>query len=270
MLNFFVKVIFFVVVFMLLFFMMFVQVEEKIDFKVCWLIYVGWMFWGYFQDSGIMKKWVDKYGIDVEIVQINDYVEFINQYMVGEYDGCFMINMDVLFILVGGGVDIMVLIVGDYFNGNDGIILKDKSELVDIKGQIVNLVEFFVLYYLLVCVLDMVGFSECDLIVVNMFDVDMIVVYVIFDVMLVVIWNLFFFEIEVQVNVIKVFDSVGILGEIIDIMMVNMEILVDNFDFGKVLVGVWYEVMGLMVDGDEEVLMVMVEVFGMDLVGYKV
>ncbi|MEM9108275.1 MAG: lipid kinase, partial [Pseudomonadota bacterium] len=51
-----------------------VQAEEKKDFKVCWSIYVGWMPWGYMQDSGIMKKWADMYEIDVEIVQINDYV----------------------------------------------------------------------------------------------------------------------------------------------------------------------------------------------------
>ena len=35
--------------------------EEKTEFSVCWSIYVGWMPWGYLSDSGIMKKWADKY-----------------------------------------------------------------------------------------------------------------------------------------------------------------------------------------------------------------
>lgn len=43
--------------------------------------------WGYLEDSGIMDKWAEKYGIDVEIVQINDYVESINQYAAGAFDG---------------------------------------------------------------------------------------------------------------------------------------------------------------------------------------
>lgn len=30
------------------------QAEVKEDFKVCWSIYVGWMPWGYLQDSGII------------------------------------------------------------------------------------------------------------------------------------------------------------------------------------------------------------------------
>ncbi len=52
------------------------EAAAKKDFKVCWSIYVGWMPWGYLADSGIMKKWADKYGIKVDITQINDYVEF--------------------------------------------------------------------------------------------------------------------------------------------------------------------------------------------------
>lgn len=246
-----------------------VQAEEKTDFKVCWSIYVGWMPWGYLQDSGIMKKWADKYGIDVEIVQINDYVESINQYTAGEYDGCSMTNMDALSIPAGGGVDTTALIVGDYSNGNDGIILKDKTELADIKGQTVNLVELSVSHYLLARALDTVGLSERDLTVVNTSDADMIAAYATADVTSVVTWNPLLSEIEAQANATKVFDSAGIPGEIIDIMMVNTETLADNPAFGKALVGAWYEVMGLMAEGDEAALTAMAEASGTDLAGYK-
>ncbi len=61
--------------------------QEKDSFRVAWSIYVGWMPWGYLEESGIMDKWAEKYGIDVEIVQINDYVESINQYTAGAFDG---------------------------------------------------------------------------------------------------------------------------------------------------------------------------------------
>ncbi|HXS32056.1 MAG TPA: hypothetical protein VN755_14555, partial [Steroidobacteraceae bacterium] len=52
-----------------------VQAAEKTSFKVAWSIYVGWMPWDYAQQSGILKKWADKYGIKIELTQINDYVE---------------------------------------------------------------------------------------------------------------------------------------------------------------------------------------------------
>jgi hypothetical protein len=120
-----------------------VQAETKTDFKVCWSIYAGWMPWGYLQESGIMKKWADKYAINVEIVQINDYVESINQYTAGAFDGCSMTNMDALSIPAGGGVDTTALIVGDYSNGNDGIVLKDKGTLAEIKGLLKNASETY-------------------------------------------------------------------------------------------------------------------------------
>ena len=97
--------------------------QERTDFRVAWSIYVGWMPWGYLEDSGIMDKWAEKYGIDVEIVQINDYVESINQYTAGAFDGVTATNMDTLSIPSGGGVDTTALIVGDYSNGNDAVIL---------------------------------------------------------------------------------------------------------------------------------------------------
>lgn len=243
--------------------------DEKTDFKVCWSIYVGWMPWGQLQDSGIMKKWADKYGINVEIVQINDYVESINQYTAGEYDGCSMTNMDALSIPSGGGVDTTALIVGDYSNGNDGIILKDKASLADIKGQSVNLVELSVSHYLLARGLESVGLSEKDVTVVNTSDADMIAAFATDDVTSVVTWNPLLSEIEAQSNATKVFDSAGISGEIIDIMMVNTQTLADNPAFGKALTGAWYEMMGLMASGDAATLTAMATASGTDLAGYN-
>ena len=245
--------------------------EEKTDFKVCWSIYVGWMPWGYIQDSGIMKKWADKYGITVEIVQINDYVESINQYTAGEYDGCSMTNMDALSIPSAGGVDTTALIVGDYSNGNDGIVLKGNTELSEITGQSVNLVELSVSHYLLARALDTVGLSEQDITVVNTSDADMVAAYSTDDVTAVVTWNPLLSEIEAMPDSTLVFDSAGISGEIIDVMMVNTETLADNPDFGKALVGAWYETMALM-SGDDDAAKAarteMAEASGTDLAGY--
>ncbi|MEL6201842.1 MAG: putative urea ABC transporter substrate-binding protein [Pseudomonadota bacterium] len=243
--------------------------QEKTSFSVCWSIYVGWMPWGYLEDSGIMDKWAEKYGIDVEIVQINDYVESINQYTAGQYDGCSMTNMDALSIPAGGGVDTTALIVGDFSNGNDGIVLKEGDSVEALAGQNVNLVELSVSHYLLARALDGVGLSERDLTVVNTSDADMIAAYATSDVTSVVTWNPLLSEIEATPGSTKVFDSSNIPGEIIDIMMVNTETLAANPDFGKALTGAWYEVMGLMAAGDEDALTAMAVASGTDLDGYN-
>ena len=243
--------------------------QAKTDFKVCWSIYVGWMPWGYLEDSGIMDKWAEKYGIDVEIVQINDYVESINQYTAGEFDGCSMTNMDALSIPAGGGVDTTALIVGDYSDGNDGVILKQGTALADIGGQNVNLVELSVSHYLLARGLDSVGLSEQDLTVVNTSDADLVAASKTDDVTALVTWNPLLSEILLDPGRSLVFDSSDIPGEIIDIMMVNSEVLAANPDFGKALVGAWYEVAALMAAGDEAALTAMATASGTDLAGYK-
>jgi NitT/TauT family transport system substrate-binding protein len=71
------------------------------------------------------------------------------------------------------------------------------------------------------------------------------------DVTAVVTWNPLLSEIDNISGANLVFDSSKIPGEIIDIMMVNTTTLKDNPDFGKALVGAWYEMMGLMSKDDE-------------------
>ncbi|MEM7519403.1 MAG: putative urea ABC transporter substrate-binding protein [Pseudomonadota bacterium] len=244
--------------------------QEKTDFKVAWSIYVGWMPWGYLEDSGIMDKWAEKYGIDVEIVQINDYIESINQYTAGQFDGVSATNMDTLSIPSGGGVDTTALIVGDYSNGNDAVILKGEGDMAALAGKPVNLVELSVSHYLLARGLDKIGLSEADLAgVINTSDADMIAAFATDDVEAVVTWNPLVSAILEDPNATKLFDSSDIPGEIIDLMVVNTETLEANPNFGKAMVGAWYELMGLMAAGDEAVLTAMAEASGTDLAGYK-
>ncbi|MEJ8476703.1 putative urea ABC transporter substrate-binding protein [Roseibium algae] len=246
--------------------------EQKKDFKVCWSIYAGWMPWGYLQDSGIMKKWADKYDISVEVVQLNDYIESINQYTAGAYDGCAMTNMDALSIPSASGVDTTALIAGDYSNGNDGLILKSGKTLAEIKGQNVNLVELSVSHYFLARALETVGLSEKDVTVVNTSDADMVAIYGTDDITAVATWNPMLSEILASQPGNLVFDSSQIPGEIIDIMMVNTETLADNPAFGKALVGAWFETLALMKSGTPEgeaALESMAAASGTDLEGYK-
>lgn len=247
---------------------------EKPRFKLAWSIYVGWMPWAYAVDHGIVRKWADKYGIDIEVVQINDYIESINQYTAGQFDACMMTNMDALTIPAAGGVDTTALIVGDFSNGNDGVILKGKGKtLADIKGQRVNLVELSVSHYLLARALDSVGLSERDVTVVNTSDADMVAVYPTADVTAMVTWNPQLSEIlSANPDASLVFDSTKTPGEIIDMTMINTEVMKAHPEFAKALVGAWYETMSIMSRDDETgkaARAFMGKASGTDLAGYE-
>jgi len=220
--------------------------QAKTDFKVAWSIYVGWMPWGHASDTGIVKKWADKYGLTIEVTQFNDYVESMNQYTAGAFDAVTLTNMDGLSIPSAGGVDTTAVVIGDFSAGNDAVILKDKQTLADIKGLPVNLVEFSVSHYLLARALESAGMSERDVNVVNTSDPDMVGAFQTADVSAMVTWNPMVSEIVALPGAVKVFDSAQIPGEIIDMMVANTTVLKDNPDFGKALVGIWYDTMAVM------------------------
>ncbi len=246
--------------------------QAQDSFKVCWSIYAGWMPWAYGAESGIVKKWADKYDINIEVVQINDYIESINQYTVGEFDACTMTNMDALTIPAAGGVDSTALIVGDFSNGNDGIVLKGESELAAIEGQNVNLVELSVSHYLLARALDSVGLSEADVQVVNTSDADMVAIYGTDDVTSVATWNPLLSEISQQPNSTVVFNSAQSPGEIIDLLVINTDTLSAHPELGKALTGAWYDIMATMSSDSEQGVAArsyMAEASGTDLAGYE-
>ena len=246
--------------------------QEKDEFSICWSIYVGWIPWDYGEQKAIVEKWADKYDISIDVVQINDYVESINQYTAGQYDGCTMTNMDALTIPAAGGVDSTALIVGDFSNGNDGIVLKGSDNLADLEGQNVNLVELSVSHYLLARALETVGLSERDLTVVNTSDADLVSAYASNDVTAVATWNPLLSEISAMPDSHKVFDSSQIPGEVIDLMIVNTETLEANPAFGKALTGAWYEIMEHLAAEDEtgiEAREYLAEASGTDLAGFN-
>ena len=218
----------------------------KKNFKVAWSIYVGWMPWGYAADTGIVKKWADKYGLTIEVKQFNDYVESVNQYTAGTFDAVTITNMDALSIPAAGGVDTTAIVTGDFSNGNDAVILKNQADLAAIKGQNINLVEFSVSHYLLARALESKQLAEKDIKVVNTSDADLAAAYKTQEVTAVVTWNPIVSEILGSPDARKVFDSSQIPGEIMDLMVVNTAVLKDNPDFGKALVGIWYETIAKM------------------------
>jgi NitT/TauT family transport system substrate-binding protein len=245
----------------------------KTTFNVAWSIYVGWMPWDYADSSGILKKWATKFGIKIKLTQINDYVESINQYTAGMFDACVMTNMDMLTIPAAGGVDSTALIVGDFSNGNDGVVLKGKGKtLADIKGQKVNLVELSVSHYLLVRGLTGVGMRERDVKIINTSDADVVAAFATPASTAVVTWKPQLSAVLATPNAQLVFDSSKIPGEILDLMVVNTATLAANPALGKALVGAWYETLSVMFKSDaaaQAAQTAMAKASGTDLAGFN-
>jgi NitT/TauT family transport system substrate-binding protein len=162
--------------------------------------------------------------------------------------------------------------MGDYSNGNDGIVLKDAKKFSDIKGRKINIVELSVSHYLLARGLSTINLTEKDVKTLNTSDADIVAAFKSPDSQAVVTWNPQLMEVKKEPKAAEVFDSSKIPGEIEDLMVVNTATLKDNPELGKALVGAWYETIALMDDKSEKgkaARDAMAKASGTDLAGFE-
>jgi NitT/TauT family transport system substrate-binding protein len=212
-------------------------------YRIAWSHYTGWEPWELARHQGILDNWAQKFGITIKLELINDYIESINLYTGGTYQGCVMTNMDALTIPAVGGVDSTALIIGDFSNGNDGIVMKNGNKVTDLKDRELKLVELSVSHYLLAQALAKNNMTERDLTIVNTSDSDIASLFTADPQGAVVTWNPMLIQCRNVKGANLIFDSSQIPGEIIDMMVVRTDA---PEALKKALVGAWYETMALM------------------------
>jgi NitT/TauT family transport system substrate-binding protein len=205
--------------------------------------YTGWEPWWLAQDKGILKKWGDKYKVTLKVSPPIDYVESINLYTAGKYGAVAITNMDVLTIPSTGGIKSIALIVGDFSNGNDGIVSRKAKSMKGLLGEEIKLVQFTVSHYLLDRALEMNKMSERNVTLVNTSDSDVAAIFASDPSASVVTWNPPLLQCKNVRGAKLLFDSSKIPGEIMDLLVVKAD-TPDNVK--KALVGAWYETMALM------------------------
>lgn len=226
--------------------------------KIAWSHYTGWEPLGVMMDNGILAKHAKANGVDIEMVFVGDYIDSITLYSSGEFNGVAVTNMDVLAIAGVGGRHSTALIIGDYSNGNDGLVLKGV-DLSDINDRTVNLVEYSVSHYLLARCAQIKGFDMSRLELENTTDADIPALVESSDTVVAVSWNPMLMTIDGMDGVDVVCTSADIPGEIIDMVVVGDEV---SPAARKALVGAWYETLALIEAGDADTLEALAEMAG--------
>lgn len=246
----------------------------KKSFKVGYTVYIGFMPLAYMKQSGIMKKWADKYGIDVEIMQTNDYVGGVNQFIAGELDAVGVASMDGLTMPAAGGVDTSVFLITDYSNGNDILLSKTAKTVPELVGKDVYLLQYSVSHYLLNRALNLNGVADTTSVkAVNISDAEIAAAYVSQpDMQNAASWKPLTEDMLKVKGSVNLFDSSKIPGEIMDVFIAQTANLKDNPDFAKAMTGAWYEALGILAAGGEpakEMRAVMTSAMGTDEAGLQ-
>src|SRR5258708_10568282 len=229
-----------------------VLAQQKPSFTVGWSVYAGWDPYYFMAKSGILRRWADKYGINIR-VQRFDYAPSLEAFVAKNIDACAMTNMEALDMPAASGVDTTAIIVGDYSNGNDAVLTRNGVTFKNLTGKKLLLVEKTVSQYLFERGMAMNGMeSQIKKVrLVNTSDSDIAAAFMT-DTSheAVVTWKPLVSQISKSPGVTNIFNSSQIPGEILDLTVVRTDVLNrpdgSGQKFAKALAGAWYETMGLM------------------------
>ena len=224
----------------------------KPTFTVGWSVYAGWTPYHYLAQSGIMRKWADKYGITIK-VQRFDYAPSLDAFVAKNIDACTMTNMEALDMPAASGVPTTAIIIGDYSNGNDALLVRNGLQMKDLPGKKLLLVQKTVSEYLLDRALTLNNMRDKikQLRLVNTSDSDIATAFLSDSgTSAAVTWKPLVSQILKQKGITSLFNSSQIPGEILDLTVVRTEVLNrpdgSGQRFAKALAGAWYELMARM------------------------
>jgi NitT/TauT family transport system substrate-binding protein len=233
-----------------------VTFAQKPTFTVGWSVYAGWTPYHYLNQAGILRKWADKYGITIKIQRF-DYAPSLDAFVAKNIDACTMTNMEALDMPAASGVPTTSIIIGDYSNGNDALLVRDGLTIKDLPGKKLLLVQKTVSEYLFDRAMTINGLRDDikRVRLINTSDSDIANAFLSdTSANATVTWKPMVSQIRKQgKGIATLFDSSKIPGEILDLTVVRTDVL-NRPDgagqkFAKALAGAWYELMTLMSAG---------------------
>ena len=225
---------------------------QKPTFTVGWSVYAGWTPYYYMNKAGILRKWADKYGITIK-VQRFDYAPSLDAFVARNIDACTMTNMEALDMPAASGVPTTAILIGDYSNGNDAVLVRNGLQLKDLAGKKMLLVEKTVSEYLFDRAMTIGGLRDQikKVRMINTSDSDIASAFISdASASAVVTWKPLVSQIAKQKGVTSLFNSSQIPGEILDLTVVRTDVLNkpdgSGQKFAKALAGGWFEMLAQM------------------------
>jgi len=231
--------------------------------KVGVSIWTGWMPIYLMEEKGFLKKRAQEYSVEIELKKFKDYLASVQAFTAGELDACAMTIMDAL-PPAGAGVDVVAVLVNDFSNGGDGVLVQYGIDGSNFKGMDILLEEFSVSHYLLLRYLQTIGLTEKDVKIKNTPGDDAGRAFLAGKAKAVATWNPHLFLAEDSGRGYVLFNSKQIPGEIIDLVVFNNKSLKENPKAAQAFVAAWYDAMEMIKNPatNKEAVRIMAELAG--------
>jgi NitT/TauT family transport system substrate-binding protein len=210
-------------------------------------------------------------------VQRFDYAPSLDAFVARNIDACTMTNMEALDLPAASGVPTTAILVGDYSNGNDALLVRNGISIRDLASKKMLLVQKTVSEYLFDRAMTINGLRGQikQVRLINTSDSDIAAAFLSdSSVSAVVTWKPMVSQIVKQKGIASLFNSSQIPGEILDLTVVRTDVL-NRADgagrkFAQALTGAWYEMLAQMkAPGGDKVLASIAEGSEDTLASYK-
>ncbi|MEE4278406.1 MAG: ABC transporter substrate-binding protein [Halieaceae bacterium] len=206
----------------------------------------GWVAW----EVAVEKDWFAEAGVDVRFEWF-DYAASMEAFAAGQLDAVTMTNGDTLVTGSSGARSVMIL-VGDYSNGNDMIVAAPGIDSVaELRGKRVGVEVGFVGHLLLLDALESAGLTEADVEIVNVPTNETPQVLASRDVDAIVAWQPNSGQsLERVPGSTAVYTSGDQPGLIYDVLAVSPQSLYRDRKSWEKVIDVWYRVVDYILDPD--------------------
>lgn len=204
----------------------------------------GWVAW----EVAVEKGWFEEAGIDVELEWF-DYAASMEAFAAGQLDAVNMTNGDTLVTGAAGAQSVMIL-VGDYSNGNDMIVAAPGiASVAELQGKRIGVEIGFVGHLLLLDALESAGLTEADVTLVNVPTNETPQVLASGDVDAIVAWQPNSGQSLERVPGSKAIYSSGDQpGLIYDVLAVSPQSFYGNRQAWAKVIDVWYRIVAYILD----------------------
>src|SRR6185369_3294153 len=157
-----------------------------------------------------------------------DYAPSLDAFVAKNIDACTMTNMEALDMPAASGVPTTVVLIGDYSNGNDALLVRNGLQLKDLTAKKMLLVQKTVSEYLFDRAMTLGGLHDQikRVRMINTSDSDIASAFISDSgATAAVTWKPMVSQILKQKGLVSLFDSSKVPGEILDLTVVRSEVL---------------------------------------------
>lgn len=205
---------------------------------------IAWMPWFLAAEENVFKEHTQKYKVDVQFIS-GEYQEILDKFVKGEVHAIAITNIEAIGQLVKQGVESDVILIMNYSNGNESILLPAKADtnVLKLRGKTFALVSNSESHYLLdrYLVRNQIPFDDVP--IQDTSEAEVPNMFLDKSIYGVVTSHPNSDKLIHDHRAKVLFDSRAIPKEILDLIIVDRKTLADHPTFAQALLSGWFSIM---------------------------